>query len=211
MDEGNYKKSKSDEFLAESLRKIKEQEEKMLQEIEEKRESMLEQIRQEGKEMAIAEAKIELKKEVEHVFEEANRWYAKGNQHLQLLNQEAENIKNHYLEEKKEEILQLSIEMARRIVQKEIELDHSLLNGMYEEARNQIRYETRKIYVRLHPLSEEVLNQNETLKVDKRIEFLIDMTMQPGDFVLETDRECVDMSINMQLNQIKDCLRGAFS
>lgn len=214
MNEEMYKQTKVESYLREMNEKIKKKEEETLKEITENKEKILQQSYEEGygngKETALNEALEIVRSEQAIQIEKVNEEYEKANRHLKQILDETDNFKEHYLKEKKDEILELSIEIARKIIGREIEINSEAIQSIYNQSKAQIEYESKKIFVRMHPDSEKALFENELLKIDKRIEFLLDVTLKPGDFILETDRECVDATIETQLRELKSYLRGAF-
>jgi len=209
-DEESFKKTTVEEYIEESKRKVKKEEQRMLQEIEEKRETLIERAREEGRERALSEAEEILRKEYTEILEEANDIYEKANAHYVKMMEESEIMKENFLHEKKEEIVDFLLFSVEKIINQAVELDKVEMEKLYDRAISQVKYDTKKIYVRVHPDTYTVLSNYKNAQMDKRIEFLFDLSVNKTDFIIETDREFIDLSIETQLDEMKDYLRGVF-
>lgn len=203
-----FKKTSIETYLQESKEKIKKEEEKMFQEIQENREMLIQQGYEEGKEKAVLEAKEQLKQEFDHILEQANQIYQQANHFYEQLIQEQENLKEQFLMEKKEELIDFILLATKKIIHQQLDAEQIDMEKIYEKAIHQVKYDTSKIFVRVHPETQEVLQQYKGVLMDKRIEFRYDLTLEKTDFILETEREFIDLSVQTQLNEMKEYLRS---
>lgn len=207
-DEETFKRSTVEQYVEESKEKIKQEEEKMLKEIEEKRMALIQQVKEEGKQQALLEAKEIVRQEYEEKLQQANLILEQANQHYQQIIAETEQIKEHFLREKQEEIIDFFLLSIKKMIHQEMKMDKINMKKIYDETISQIKYDTKKIYVRVHPKTEELLSRYNHIQLDKRIEFLYDLTLNEVDLIVETEREFIDFSLETQLEELRLFLRG---
>lgn len=210
--EDYYAKTKIEMLLQESKEKIKKMEEKALAEIEEMKKTEKEKAFEIGYEDGKTKGKMEVEEEVrqEHqaLLEESNEVYQKANDHLKEIIEKTEQLQNHYFEEKQEEVIDLVMLIVEEIVQDNVEKNPKLVASLLKKNIEKIPYHTKKIYVRIHPETEKMLEESGELYQDKRIEFLYDLQMKLGNFKLETDLEFIDVTIENQIEKMKQLLKG---
>lgn len=208
LDEDMFKKTETQHMIEESKKRIQEEEEKMLKEVEKQKVYLIQKAYEEGKEKAREEAKIEVKKEIEELMNKTKAIHEEANKRkMEIINEAEDKLKN-YLNENKEQILNLSILMASKIIEKEIETTPDTLNEMYQKAIFEIKYETKKIYIRMNQKTQNLLFEHTDIKENKRFEILIDPLLELGDLIVETDLEFLDHQTKTKLKQIKDKIRG---
>ena len=95
-----------------------------------------------------------------------------------------------------------------KMIKKTIEMEPTTIELIFVEALQQIKYDTKKIYVRVHPKTEELLIPYFQQHNLTRVELLPDNTLEVADFVIETDREFIDAKIQSQISELKLYLRG---
>lgn len=210
-DEDIYKKSSVEEYIEISKKKVREEEEKMLLEIENKKEMLIERAQEEGRQRALSEAEQIVRQEFQNVLEEANNVYEKANQHYQKMIEDTEIMKENFLLEKKEELIEFLTLTMSSMINQSVELDKIDIGKIYDRAIGQVKYDTKKIYVRVHPKTQDLLASYKNAQLDNRIEFLYDLSIEEADFIIETDREFIDFSIRTQLDEMKEYLRGVFN
>lgn len=114
-----------------------------------------------------------------------------------------------YLEEKKSEILELSITIAEQVIKKELE-DKAGLNSMLENALKDSKGLDNVIIKCNSVHIDEIKSQCETWKTINNIIgeiFVIsDNNMKPGNAVIEKSTGKVEVGIDIGLNKIKEVL-----
>jgi len=203
-----FKKTSIETYLSESKEKIEKEEKEMLATIEQQRQQLIKQGYEEGKEQAVSEAKEQLKQEYEYILDQANQIYQQANAFYEQLIREQEQIKEQFLNEKKEELIEFIVHATKKVIHQQVEMEKVEFETIYDETIRQVKYDTSKIFVRVHPQTQEILQQYKGVLMDKRIEFRYDLTLEKTDFILETDREFIDGSVETKLHEMKEYLRS---
>jgi flagellar assembly protein FliH len=101
------------------------------------------------------------------------------------------------------DIVRLSIEIARRILHREISLDTSALNGLIRAALEKLR--SQEVYrVRVHPDQEQPVRAClRQIGRDPGIEVVSDASQPRGGVVFEISRGALDASVETQLREIE--------
>lgn len=194
--------------LSKMMTEIQKKEQAMLEEIEVKKESLIQQAYKEGFEMAKAELEDGIRIENEKSINEAKKIYMEANEYYKQLVEDSDRLKDHFLHEKKEEILDLSVRIAENITHQLIESNDDVLKEMFRMTVEGIPYETKKLYVRLNPRTKELVKSLELLEQDERIVLLPDISLKKTDFVVETEREFIDASMAEKLDKLRQSLRS---
>lgn len=194
--------------LSKMMGEIHKKEQAMLEEIKVKKESLIQQAYAEGFEKAKAEIREEIRLENEKAINEAKKIYMDANEYYKELVADSDRLKDHFLHEKKEEILDLSIRIAENITHQLVESNDNVLKEMFRMTVERIPYETKKLYVRLNPKTKELVKNLELLELDERIVLLPDISLKQTDFVVETEREFIDASMAEKLDKLRQSLRS---
>ena len=195
------------------LQKVKEKvqntEQEMLEELTQQRNAWVEQAYQEGFEKAKEEVTQEITQQHQQLLNEANDTYEKANHYYQTILQETEQVKQASLQQHQEQILQLIITCSEKLLRQTIEEKPEVVATMFQSVLEEITYENKKVFLRVHPKTREWLLGSEYGFDDVRLELLPDSTLDPADLVVETERECLDATIESQLDTLKNVLRSA--
>ncbi|MCS7023397.1 MAG: flagellar assembly protein FliH [Bryobacteraceae bacterium] len=102
-----------------------------------------------------------------------------------------------------EDVVKLSLAMARRILRRELTLDRGALLGLVKAALERI--ELREIHqLRLHPDDLPVVKSYfDQIGSPYRIEVLADRSLERGAVLFETQRGLLDASVETQLEEIE--------
>jgi flagellar assembly protein FliH len=101
------------------------------------------------------------------------------------------------------DIVKLSIEIARRILHRELALDTSALDALIRAALDKLRSQEVS-RVRVHPGQEGLIRGClQRLGRDTTIEVVSDRSQLPGGAVFETSRGSLDASVDTQLREIE--------
>lgn len=188
--------------------RIENKEKELSEELEGKKESYIKQAYEEGFERAKEEVESDVLEKYKSILEEANSKYEEANAYHKAIIEQSEEIKKAYLDEKKEEILQIIVSCAKRMAYQHIEDKPENFEIMFEEILSQISYENKKIYVRMNPKTIQSFVQSKEAEVSKRIELLPDNNLEKFDLVIETERECIDARMENEIKQIEETIRG---
>ncbi len=98
--------------------------------------------------------------------------------------------------------VRLAIEIARRVVHRELSVDPNALEGLVKAALEKlINHEVLR--VRVHPALEKMLSECIARNVRSRsIEIVSDPTLPPGGVIFEISRGSLDASVVTQLREI---------
>jgi flagellar assembly protein FliH len=112
-----------------------------------------------------------------------------------------------------EEIVDLSVKIAERIVYREIQLDPSARKGILETGLKRLK-DSDQITVRVAPevcsaVRETLPELCEKNGISANVRIADDPDVCPGDYVLETDRCEIDGRVKQALQLIEEALRGS--
>ena len=140
---------------------------------------------------------------------------------LEKANADLENFRNefvHFMNARKDvfeyiapDILEISVDIARTIIKKELESDPQVLLNTIIDVLKTVSKNESKIVIKVHPHSVQFIKDtlpNITYEygIDTKINILADPSIDNGGCVLQTNNGIVDASINTQLEIIKKAL-----
>jgi len=109
--------------------------------------------------------------------------------------------------EGEEDVVKLSIAIARRILHRELTVDPGALLGLVKAALEKVDARDLK-RIRAHPEIAPLLTRKlDDIGLPKRVEVTGDPSLEPGAAILETSRGTLDASVDTQLSEIE---RGLF-
>lgn len=141
--------------------------------------------------------------------------FKKGQEEVARHIEEAKDIKEQAIREREilihgaePEIANLSIEIARKIVGKELLLDRGAIAGIVEAAMSKIKGARESVTIRVNPQDyEEVLKNKDVygrmVEGLKNLEIASDNKLEPGDCLIETNLGNVDARIKTQLETLR--------
>ena len=104
--------------------------------------------------------------------------------------------------EAEEDLLQLSIAIARRILHRELRIDEEGLLGIIKAAMQRI--DGREVQrLRLHPEDAAALGDRIDEICQRKVEIDADRTLVRGSAIFETSRGDLDVSVDTQLKEIE--------
>jgi flagellar assembly protein FliH len=131
---------------------------------------------------------------------------------LDSLISELEGVKEKNIQDVLPEIVDLSLEIARKIIHKKIEQDRDIIVSVVREAVRKIGRE-EKMVIRVNPSDYDTMISNlEVLREESRLR---DITIEPSDAVspggcyIETPTGEVDARIEEQLREMRDAITTA--
>ena len=140
---------------------------------------------------------------------------------LEKANADLENFRNefvYFMNARKDvfeyispDILEISVDIARTIIKKELESDPPVLLNTIIDVLKTVSKNESKIVIKVHPHSAQFIKDtlpNITYEdgIDTKINILADPSIDNGGCVLQTNNGIVDASINTQLEIIKKAL-----
>jgi len=101
------------------------------------------------------------------------------------------------------DIVRLAIEIARRILHRELSLDQAAVEGLVSAALDKLR--SQELYrVRVHPDQEQLVRDClQQHGLSSEIEVIRDPLQLPGGIVFDTSRGSLDASLETQLREIE--------
>lgn len=111
------------------------------------------------------------------------------------------------------DILEISVNIAKKIIKKELETDPQILINTIVEVLRSVSKNEAKINIRIHPQSVEYIKDtipNITYQygIDSKINVISDPSIDEGGCVFQTGNGIVDASIDTQMEIIKKALQG---
>lgn len=111
------------------------------------------------------------------------------------------------------DILEISIDIARKIVKKEIEQDPQILLETILGVLNNISREEAKIVLKVNPSQVSFAKENipeilSSVGLEIKTNVIADDTIELGGCIVQTSNGIVDATINTQLEIIKESFKG---
>lgn len=111
------------------------------------------------------------------------------------------------------DILEISVDIAKKIIKKELETDPQVLINTIVDVLRSISKNEAKINIRVHPQSVQFIKDtipNITYQygIDSKINVISDPSVDEGGCVFQTSNGIVDASIDTQMEIIKKALQG---
>lgn len=150
-------------------------------------------------------------------FEEG---YRKG---LEQNNQDIENLRKNiaeFMNARQEvfeyispDILEISVEIAKKIIKKEVETDPQVLINTIVDVLKTVSKNEPKITIRVRPqavtfIKDTLPNITYQYGIDAKINIISDPSVEEGGCVFQTNNGIVDASLDTQLEIIKKALEG---
>ena len=116
--------------------------------------------------------------------------------------QELAGFKSKLRREAEEDLLRLSIAIARRVLHRELRIDEEGLLGVIKAALQRI--DGRELQrLRLHPEDATALGDKLEAICNRKVEIEADRTLSRGSAIFETTRGDLDASVDTQLSEIE--------
>ncbi len=111
------------------------------------------------------------------------------------------------------DILEISVDIARKIIKKEVEQDPQVILNSIVDVMRTLSKEEPRITVKLNPLQVDLVKTElpeyiSSMGIDAKIVVVGDDTIEEGGCILNTNNGIVDASIDTQLEIIKEALKG---
>lgn len=111
------------------------------------------------------------------------------------------------------DILEISVDIARKIIKKEVEQDPQVILNSIVDVMRTLSKEEPRITVKLNPLQVDLVKTElpeyiSSMGIDAKIAVIGDDSIEEGGCILNTNNGIVDASINTQLEIIKAALKG---
>ncbi len=111
------------------------------------------------------------------------------------------------------DILEISVDIARKIIKKEVEQDPQIILDSIVEVMRTISKEESRITVKVNPLQADLVKTElpeyiSSMGVDAKITVIADDTIEEGGCILNTNNGIVDASLDTQLDIIREALKG---
>lgn len=164
---------------------------------------------EEIKMFALMEAREEMEQQVRaelaeeynkalQVFDDANTYYKE-----QL--KKVEKTMDIWLRTKEEEIGEIIINTVRRVLENSINLDLDEIRELIKASINEVKDESRTIYVKVHPDVKMVAEMGEW--AERNVEWLADPKLNLLDVLIETDVEFIDCTLENKMTNVERMIR----
>ena len=198
-------KEKADNFISEAKNKAN----KIIEQAENKAVKIKEEAEKEGYDNGYQNGKeAGHKAGYDNGYQEAKKEFDKK---LEELNSIIDNTKN-YLEEEIErlpaEVIDLSLSIASKIVNKEINFEPEIINNIIYDILDDIGAAHEDITIKVSPDMIKYINEAELESGmgQQTLEFVTDSNLNPGDCIVETEFGGKDATIANKLELIEDKL-----
>ena len=111
------------------------------------------------------------------------------------------------------DILEISVDIARKIIKKEIEQNPEAIIGMILEVMENLSKEETKITVRVNPMQADLVREELPKAVaqkgtEARITVMSDDSVETGGCIFQTSNGIIDAGLETQIEILKEALRG---
>lgn len=111
------------------------------------------------------------------------------------------------------DILEISVDIAKKIIKKEVEQDPQVILNSIIDVMRTLSKEEPRITVKLNPLQVDLVKTElpeyiSSMGIDAKITVVGDDNIEEGGCILNTNNGIVDASIDTQLEIIKAALKG---
>lgn len=111
------------------------------------------------------------------------------------------------------DILEISIDIARKIVKKEIEQDPQIVLDSILAVLKTISKDETRINIKVNPSQSDFAKENlpdiiSSIALEAKVNIISDGTIEIGSCILETSNGIVDATIDTQLEIIKEAFKG---
>ena len=111
------------------------------------------------------------------------------------------------------DILEISVDIAKKIIKKELESDPQVLINTIVDVLRSVSKNEAKINIRVHPqavqfIKDTIPNITYQYGIDSKINVISDPSIDEGGCVFQTSNGIVDASIDTQMEIIKKALQG---
>lgn len=111
------------------------------------------------------------------------------------------------------DILELSVDIARKIVKKEIEQNPQILLETILDVLKTISKDETKVSIKVNPAQLNMTKESipeiiSSTGIDAKINVYADATIEVGGCIVQTNNGIVDATINTQLEIIKEAFKG---
>ncbi|MFA7658039.1 MAG: FliH/SctL family protein [Candidatus Gastranaerophilaceae bacterium] len=111
------------------------------------------------------------------------------------------------------DILEISVDIAKKIVKKEIEQDPQIVLETILEVLNNISKDETKVNIKVNPAQLSLTKENipqmiSSIGLEAKINVLADATIELGSCIVQTSNGLVDATIDTQLEIIKEAFKG---
>jgi flagellar assembly protein FliH len=117
--------------------------------------------------------------------------------------EEMSGLRTRFRHESEEQVVQLALAVARRVMHRELSMDSGALLGLVKAVLEKI--DARELHrVRIHPETAAALRQNlDRIGLPARVEVTADPALDRGAALFETTRGTLDASVDTQLAEIE--------
>lgn len=133
--------------------------------------------------------------------------------HLEGIIKELEGYKGKKVNELLPMIIDLSLEIAKKVIHKEVEMDKNIVMYVARDAIKKVEEREESIVIKVNPLDYEVIVANINLLKEqsglKNISVEPQSTISPGGCYIETQTGEIDSRIEEQMKEIHDVINTA--
>ncbi len=121
--------------------------------------------------------------------------------------------KDEVYEEVAPKILEISMEVAKKIIKQEVETNQDLLIGIISDALNKLTKNEKQIVLKVSPTDRDYVKLNienilEKLQIEAKVTVQQDMTLSKGSVIVETNNGLIDASIDTGLQIIENMFKS---
>jgi flagellar assembly protein FliH len=148
-----------------------------------------------------AENEKKLAKDYEEKMDEARKVYKEANTYLIKTEDAIERRKNKWVEEKEEELSEIMRITLKKMLGKELKMQSIEMRDILKETLKESTTKNKNVWVRVSPETKDIIDGKQL--GESNIEIIADPNLKTNDFMIETDSEWIDGSLESKLNVFK--------
>lgn len=191
-------------------KKVEKEDPQKKQELEAQR---IAQLEQEAFQKGYSEGLQKAALKEQEMLEEGRKRIEETCQRLEGIIKRLDNYRRDTVEELLPEIINLSVEIASKIVRKEVELDRNIVSYIAQETLSKVEDTNETVTIKINPIDYDVIVEHlSVLKESSGLKHIVIepvASIEPGGCLVETDKGEIDARIEEQLKEIADAVSTA--
>lgn len=147
------------------------------------------------------------------MLEEGRKRIEETCQRLEDIIKRLDNYRRDAVEELLPEIINLSVEIASKIVRKEVELDRNIVSYIAQETLSKVEDTNETVTIKINPIDYDVIVEHlSVLKESSGLKHIVIepvASIEPGGCLVETDKGEIDARIEEQIKEMADAVSTA--
>lgn len=173
----------------------------------------LKTLEEEGFQKGYNEGLKKAEQEMQEILETEKMKIAETCQSLLSVIKSIDNYRADLVKELLPDVINLSVEIAQKIVKKEIELDRNIVSYIAQEALSKVEDSVDTVTIKVNPIDYDIIVEHLNILKDassiKTINIEPVPSIERGGIIIETEKGEIDARIGEQIMEISDAISTA--